>query len=234
MPGLIGMSVHTDVVYLRELGRPDPATEPDAPAVSTMRSVLRGLDFHRLTSSLAAGRSEAADEILREAIDSVQRAGADLLVLTANTIHTMLDDWHDLIRIPVLPISRATLAAARARGHRRLGLIGTARTVSSGLYTAEAAEFGCEIVPPSPAVAAEIDDLIQRRLIAGIATEPEAAVVLQAIAAFADEDVDAVVLGCTDLTLLVPHLQAAPLPLLDSTVLHARAARRAALTGELP
>lgn len=232
VPGFVGMSVHTDCVYLREFNRADPL--PDSPPrVSHMRSVLRGIDFELLTSSFKAGRREAADRLILDAIDAVQGSGADFLVITANTMNSLLDDYRGAIRLPVLDIASPVLAEAQAQGLSRLGLIGTGHTVASGMYEARAGVFGCEILRPSAEIADAVDAIIFASLTRGIATETEAQVVRDAVRWFADQGAEAVILGCTDITLLDGLLGDCALPLLDSTVLHARAARQVALSGEL-
>lgn len=232
IPGFVGMSVHTDCVYLREFNRAVSAAD-GSPRVSHMNSVLRGIDFEHLTTSFAAGRGDEADRLMLDAIDAVQRAGADFLVVTANTMNSLLDRYAEAIQLPVLDIAAPVLAETQSRGFARLGLLGTGHTVASGMYEARAAAFGCEILRPSPEIAETINALIFSSLTRGIAGEAEARPVLDAVRWFADRGADAVILGCTDITLLTGRLDAAAVPLLDSTVLHARAARRAALTGEL-
>lgn len=236
VPGLVGMSVHTDCVYLRELNRADPPLDSSLdprPRVSHLASVLRGIDFESLTGSFKAGRRETADRLMLDAIEAVQAAGADFIVITANTMNSLLDDYREAIRLPVLDIAAPVLAAAQARGFSRLGLIGTGHTVASGMYEGRAAAYGCEILRPSAEIAAAVDAIIFESLTRGIAGEAEARVVREAVQWFADRGAEAVILGCTDITLLTELLSDTALPLLDSTVLHARAARQVALLGDL-
>lgn len=232
VPGLIGMSVHTDCVYLQEINRANPQNGLE-PQVSSIRLVLQAINFQQLTSDLNGGRRNDVDAVIRQAVTTVQHAGADFLVVTANTINGMLDGLDDAVNVPVLDITRPVFTEAREQGHTRLGLLGTRQTVESGLYEACAAEFGCSIINPSVEIADAINEAIFHRLIRGIRTDKDVQTVLEAVAWFETRGADAVILGCTDLTLLTGQLGATPVPLLDSTVLHARAAYYAATTGDI-
>lgn len=232
VPGLIGMSVHTDCVYLQEINRANPQNEVE-PQVSSTRLVLQAINFQQLTLDLNGGRRDDAGAVIRQAVSAVQQAGADFLVVTANTINGMLDELDDAVTVPVLDITRAVFAEAREQGLSRLGLLSTRQTVESGLYQATAAEFGCSVITPSAEIADAVNDAIFHRLIRGVCTDGDVRTVLESVSWFEAQGADSVILGCTDLTLLAGRFDSSPLPLLDSTVLHARAAYYAATTGDI-
>jgi aspartate racemase len=225
VPGLVGMSVHTDCVYLREINAADPRNASE-PQVSNTNMVLHAINFEYLIGTVAAHRPNDTQALLRDAVTTLQQASVDFLVVTANTLHTALDDIQDAIKVPVLDITRAVLVHAREQGFASLGLLSTRQTLASGIYERTAEDLSISIVRPSAQIAQDIETAILRRLIRGLINERDVALVLDAISWFADNGADAVILGCTDLTLLSEGLGDVPLPLLDSTVLHARAARR--------
>lgn len=232
LPGLIGMSVHTDCVYLQEISRANPLNKVE-PQVSSTRLVLHAINFEQLTSDLTGGRRKDAEAVIRQAVAAVQQAGANFLVVTANTISGMLEGLDDAVSVPVLDITRAVFSEAQELGLTRLGLLGTRQTVESGLYQESAAEFGCSIITPSAEIADAVNEAIFHRLIRGVCTDQDVQTVLGAVSWFESQGADSVILGCTDLTLLAGKLYPSPVPLLDSTVLHARAAYYAATTGDI-
>jgi aspartate racemase len=231
-PGIIGMSVHTDRVYLREVNR---GSEPGGavPRISSIRLVLRGTDFEQLSTALNEGLRDEAEGIVREAMGSVERAGADFLVVTANLVNAVMGELLRGSSLPVLDIARPVLAEAQSRGLTRLGLLSTLGTAGSGMYSERAADYGSSVIAPSPEIAHAVHEAIVYRLVRGIVSDDDVRTVLEAVSWYADQGAEAVILGCTDLTLLADRLHGSPLPLLDSTVLHARAARYVALTGDL-
>lgn len=232
VPGLIGMSVHTDCVYLQEINRANPRNSVE-PQVSSIKMVLQAIDFGQLIADLKTGRRAEAEVSIRQALAAVQRAGADFLVVTANTVSAMLDDMADAVSVPVLDITQAVFTAAREQGLSRLGLLSTSSTASSGIYQDGAAAYGCSVIIPPAGIAEAVDEAIFQRLIRGICIEQDVTTILDAVSWFKGQGADSVILGCTDMTLLAEHLTLSPLPLLDSTVLHARAAHYVATTGDL-
>ncbi|MGA7207033.1 MAG: aspartate/glutamate racemase family protein, partial [Specibacter sp.] len=162
-PGLIGMSVHTDCVYLQEINRAN-LPEGAEPQVSSIKMVLQAIDFGQLIADIKTGRQGEAETSIRQALAAVQRAGVDFLVVTANTVSAMLDDMPDAVSVPVLDITKAVFAAAREQGLSRLGLLSTSQTAKSGLYQDRAAEFGCSVITPPPGIAEAIDEAIFQRL----------------------------------------------------------------------
>lgn len=232
VPGLIGMSVHTDCVYLQQINRA-AAQDGGEPQVSSTKMILHAINFRQLTSELNNGRRAEAESVIRQAVAAVQQAGAGFLVVTANTVNSMLRDLQDAVSVPVLDIARPVFVEARDRNLSRLGLLSTKQTAASGMYQDRAEEFGASIITPPPVVAEAVNEAIFHRLVRGICTDEDAKTVLHAVAWFAQQGAEAVILGCTDLTLLIDRLGTACLPLLDSTVLHAHAAYRMAMTGDI-
>lgn len=232
VPGLIGMSVHTDCVYLQEINGANPLNTVE-PQVSSIRMVLQAIDFGQLIADIKTGRQDEAEASIRQALEAVQRAGADFLVVTANTVSAMLEDLADAVSVPVLDITQAVFAAAREQGLSRSGLLSTSQTAKSGIYQDGAAAHGCSVIVPPAGIAEAIDEAIFQRLIRGICREQDVTTILDAVSWFKGQGADSVILGCTDLTLLAEQFTLSPLPLLDSTVLHARAAHYVATTGDL-
>jgi len=166
-------------------------------------------------------------ELMLSSAHKLARAGADFLICPDNTIHQALP-W--LVRrspLPWLHIAEVVATHAAERGFRRLGLTGTRYLVDSEVYPEKLAARGIDYLRPSPVERAEINRIIFEELIAGV-FRPEAVACLQrVIARMKDEGCDAVVLGCTEIPLIMND-DNSPLPTLDSTRLLARAALRRA------
>jgi len=166
-------------------------------------------------------------ELMLSSAHKLARAGADFLICPDNTIHQALP-W--LVRrspLPWLHIAEVVAAHAAERGFRRLGLTGTRYLVASEVYPEKLAARGIDYLRPSHVERAEINRIIFEELIAGV-FRPEAVACLQrVIARMKNEGCDAVVLGCTEIPLIMND-DNSPLPTLDSTRLLARAALRRA------
>ena len=156
--------------------------------------------------------------------------GADFLICPDNTIHRALPAVAARSPRPWLHIAEVVAAEAAARGFRRLALTGTRYLVESEVYPEQLTARGLAYVRPDAAERAEIDRIIMDELVYGV-LRPEAVATFQrVIARLAGEGCDAVVLGCTEIPLLIDDASS-PLPTLDSTRLLARAALRRAIAG---
>ena len=157
--------------------------------------------------------------------------GADFLICPDNTIHQALPHVEPQSPLPWLHIADTVAAQAVARGFRRLAVTGTRWLVDSEVYPRKLAAYGLEYVRPNPAERDAINRIIMDELVYGI-VRPEAADGLRQVVARmkGEEGCDAVVLGCTELPLIMDDASS-PLPTLDSTRLLARAALRRAVQG---
>lgn len=231
VPGLVGMSVHTDCAYLQGI---NAAASQPVPQVSSIRILLQAIDFDGFTQAIQGDDFSPALRVLLEGSRALERAGADFLVVTSNTGGALLAQAGEDPPLPILDITRAVLSNAEEQGLTKLGLLSTSETARSGIYQARAADYGCTVINPPQEVAAKIDEMIFKRLIRGVLLDADLETIRRSVALFADAGADAVILGCTDITLFGDRLGAdTTVPLLDSTVLHAMAIRYAADTGDL-
>lgn len=167
-------------------------------------------------------------ELMLASAEKLARIGAELLICPDNTIHQALPHVEPRSPRPWLHIAEVVAEAAAGRGFRRLGLTGTRWLVDSDVYPDKLAARGLSYVRPSAAERDELDRIIMDELVHGV-LRPEAAATFQrVIGRMKDEGCDAVVLGCTEIPLLVSDANS-PLPTLDSTRLLARAALRRAV-----
>ena len=155
-------------------------------------------------------------------------AGADFLICPDNTIHQAFPQVAAASPRPWLHIAEVVASEAIARGYRRLGLLGTRWLVASEVYPVALAARGLDFVRPSDAERDEMSRRIMNELVAGIFRPTTVAYFQEIILSLQAKDCDAVVLGCTEIPLLIDDGNS-PLPTLDSTRLLARAALRRAV-----
>jgi aspartate racemase len=154
----------------------------------------------------------------------LQAAGADFLICPDNTIHIAFPHVAKESPLPWLHIAEVVAGAAHAKGFRRIGILGTRYTMEGPVYPEKLGALGLEHRTPRPAEIEELNRIIFEELVGGLFTEDSLAVFQAVIQRLGTEEgCDAVVLGCTEIPLLVPE-ERSPLPTLDSTRLLAQAA----------
>jgi aspartate racemase len=169
-------------------------------------------------------------ELMLVSADKLARIGAEFLICPDNTIHQALPYVVPRSPLPWLHIAEVVAAEAVEGGFRRLGLTGTRWLVESEVYPEKLAACGLECVRPDAAEREEINRIIMDELVCGV-FKPEAITTFQrVIGRMKDDGCDAVVLGCTEIPLIMDDSNS-PLPTLDSTRLLARAALRRAVQG---
>ena len=187
--------------------------------------VLHSVDFAPIAAMQSAGNWAEAARVLGDAGAGLKQAGAEALLIATNTMHLVAAEIEAASGLQVLHIVDATAEALRAAGVRRAGLLGTRFTMTHGFYRERMAQrFGIEVITPDEAGRAGVHRLIYEELCHG-RFEPASRELLRAqTAALAERGAEAVILGCTELGLLLPAGSDAALPLVDSTQCQARAA----------
>lgn len=229
--GLLGgMSPESTILYYRELNA--LVRERTGDPAASARVLLHAVDFAALSALQRAGDWDAAGAELAEAARGLVAGGAELVLITANTMHVVAGAVRDALgfNVELLHIGDVVAAALERLGHDRVLLTGTAYTMELPFLREHLAARGLAVEVPGDADRAWLQETIYAELTRGIVT-PEAAARFGALLdAAAARGVGAVVLGCTELGLLVTERPAAAAPvLLDTLQLHARAAVDAAL-----
>jgi aspartate racemase len=166
---------------------------------------------------------QGVGELMLASAHKLARIGADFLICPDNTIHQALPYVEPRSPLPWLHIAETVAAAAAARGFRRLGLLGTRWLVDSEVYPDKLAPRGLEWMRPDPAERMEINRIIMDELVCGVFKPEAVAYHRRVIERMKEAGCDAVVLGCTEIPLIISDSNSA-LPTLDSTRLLARAA----------
>jgi aspartate racemase len=173
---------------------------------------------------------QGVGELMLSSANKLAKTGADFLICPDNTIHQALPYLETRSPLPWLHIAEIVAAQAKERGFRRLGLTGTRYLVESEVYPDKLAALGLEYLRPNTPEREEINRIIFEELVYGV-FKPEAVSHFQGVMRrMKDEGCDAVVLGCTEIPLIMNDANS-PLPTLDSTRLLARAALRRAVQG---
>ena len=179
------------------------------------------------------GDWQGVGELMLSSANKLAKTGADFLVCPDNTIHQGFPYVVARSPLPWLHIAEVVAAEAVQRKFRRVGLTGTKWLVRGDVYPDKLAARGLEYLRPSSADAEEIDRIIMEELVYGV-FKPEAVATFQrVIRGMKEEGCDSVVLGCTEIPLIISDSNS-PLPTLDSTRLLARAALRRAYEGTIP
>jgi aspartate racemase len=186
--------------------------------------------FARYTGCLERGDWDGVADLMLASADKLARAGADFLICPDNTIHAAFDRVAPRSPLPWLHIAEVVADVAAERRYSRLGLLGTRWLVDSEVYPAALAVRGLEWVRPGERERDEIDRIIMTELVRGVFTPAAVACHQRVIEGMRAGGCDAVVLGCTEIPLIIGDGNS-PLPTLDSTRLLARAALLRAVHG---
>ena len=225
--GLIGgMSWESTAVYYRIINE---TVKAERGGLHSARVVLVSVDFAEIEACQAAGDWETAGVFLAAAARQVAMAGADFLVLCTNTMHRVAAAIEDAVTIPLLHIADATAEAIRRHGIPVVGLLGTRYTMEQDFYRGRLEErHGLEVVVPDDRDREIVDSVIYRELCLGEVKESSRQRFQEVIQRLVARGAGGVILGCTEIGLLV-RAEDAPVPLFDTAEIHARAAARRSL-----
>jgi aspartate racemase len=184
--------------------------------------------FAEYVYCLERGDLQGVGELMLRSAQKLAHAGADFLICPDNTIHQAFSYVEPRSPLPWLHIAEIVAAEAHARKFQRVGLTGTAWLVRSEVYPEKLAGQGIEYVRPTDAERDEIGRIIMEELVYGLFKPTSIAYFQDVIQSFKNQACDAVVLGCTEIPLIINDANS-PLPTLDSTRLLARAALRRAV-----
>ncbi len=227
--GLLGgMTCESSLEYYRLI---NDGIRKGLGGIHSAKSVMLSVDFGDISPLLEAGDWDGIVELLATAARRIECAGADFLVICTNTIHKLADEIARSISIPILNIIDATAAAIREQNLTRVGLLGTRFTMSEDFYRRRLLDrHGIQTLIPDADQIEFIQHTIMDELSVGIVDPGSQQEFHRIIASLESRGAQGVILGCTEIPLLVRQ-QAGGLPLLDTTAIHARAAVAMALAG---
>lgn len=218
--GLIGgIGPESTIQYYRQIVAGYRARTKDG---SYPPVVVTSIDMTKMLTLMGEGRFAEVTEFLRGELWRLARAGAGFGVLTSNTPHLVFEELQELSPIPLISIVEVARAAAQARGLRRVGLVGTRFTMEGGFYSKVFSTSGIAVVAPLAGERAVIHERYMGELVQGVFRAETRAEFLAVLATLRlREGIDGVVLGGTELPLLLTEPSYNGLPVLDTTRLHA-------------
>lgn len=226
MIGLIGgMSWESTALYYRIINE---QIKQQLGGLHSARSLMYSVDFQEIEKLQVAGEWQQAGEILADAARSLEKGGADFIVLCTNTMHKVANQITDAVDIPLLHIADATAQRIRQAGVKRVGLLATAFTMEQDFYKGRLAQSEIEVLVPDAAGRKVVHDIIYQELCLGIIRDESRTRYREIIAELVAQGAEAIILGCTEITLLV-KAEDASVPLFDTTLIHAEDAVKLAL-----
>ena len=227
--GLVGgMSWESSAVYYRDLNL---GVQKRLGGLSSPRLVLSTVDFAELTDLEETERWDQIGELLAEAGRGVERAGADFLLLCTTTFHRVADQVEAAVDIPLLHLADVVAEACLAQDATAVGLIGTRVAMSEDFFADRLARHGVSVIMPAPEHHDWLNSAIYDELVHGRVVDATRRRVLAVVDELWDAGAGGVLLGCTELELLIKQADA-ELPVYPCTTLHVNAALDRALGPE--
>jgi aspartate racemase len=227
--GLIGgMSWESSAEYYRFVNE---AVRDRLGGLHSADCVMRSVDFTQIEPLQRNGDWEGAGALLAAEAQALVAAGAELIVLCTNTMHKVAAAIEAAVAIPLLHIADPTAAAIKAAGVARVGLLGTRFTMEQAFYHERLRAHGLDVLVPGEAARERVHRVIYDELCLGIVRDDSRTAYRDIIRELVADGAEAIILGCTEIALLVGAADAT-VPLFDTTALHAQAAVDAALAGE--
>lgn len=226
--GLLGgMSWESSAEYYRLVNE---AVRAQLGGLHSADCVLRSVDFAAIESLQSAGRWDDAGALLGREAQALAAAGAELLVLCTNTMHKVAGAITAVVpNVPFVHIADTTAHALQVAGHTRVGLLATAYTMEQDFYVGRLREqHGLDVLVPGDEDRALVHQIIYDELCLGVVRDESREAYREVIDDLVARDVTAVILGCTEIGLLVGDSDAS-VPLFDTTRLHAQRAVELAL-----
>jgi aspartate racemase len=225
--GMIGgMSWESSIEYYRTINE---ATRDALGGLHSAKSIMYSVEFAEIEALQHAGRWDEAARILIQAAQSLERANADFVLICTNTMHKLYDDVQRQIRIPMLHIADATAEVIKAGGLGKVGLLGTRFTMEEDFYKGRLiAKYDLEVIVPTVEEMQAVHRIIYEELCAGKIIAASKQTYIEIIKRVVGEGAEGVILGCTEIGLLVKQ-EDSSVPLFDTAEIHAKAAVKYAL-----
>lgn len=228
--GLLGgMSWESTIPYYRQINQ---HIKQQLGGLHSAKIILYSVDFADIEALQRSGDWDRAGELLAEAAVKLQAAGADCLVLCTNTMHKVAAVIETAVTIPLLHIADATAEAILQAGLSKVALLGTRFTMEQDFYKKRLTEsYGLEVLVPDEESRALVHQVIYQELCLGLVKPDSRLQYQQIMADLVVQGAEAIILGCTEIALLVSAEDCA-MPLFDTTFLHAQKAADYALEQE--
>jgi aspartate racemase len=225
--GLIGgMSWESSLLYYQNINQ---TVKEKLGGHHSAKCILFSVDFQEIIDLQHQGKWDEATKIMIDSAQKLEAAGADLIVICTNTMHKMAKEVEESVSIPLLHIADATAKEIVNAGIKKVALLGTAFTMEQDFYKGRLAEqFGLDVIVPNETDRKIIHEIIYQELCLGIINDESREAYLKIINSLSEQGAEAIILGCTEITLLISQDHCS-IPVYDTTRLHAESAVDSAL-----
>ena len=219
--GIIGgMSWESTVPYYQIINR---TIKAELGGFHSAKILLYSVDFAEIEHYQSTDQWDKSADVLADVALRLQNAGADFIVIATNTMHKVVPQIQQRIRIPILHIAEVTAATLLANKISKVGLLGTKYTLTQDFYKSKIIEAGIEVLVPNETDIEIVNDVIYNELCCGQISPVAKKKFLAIIDRFAANGAQGVILGCTEIGMLIKQ-EDTHLPVFDTTYLHARKA----------
>lgn len=224
--GLIGgMSWESTAIYYRSANE---LVRDRLGGLHSAKVQLDSLNFQEISNLQKAAAWQEAGDILAQSARRLEASGSEMILICTNTMHLLIDEVEAAVQIPVLHIGDVAGEAVRRQGLKKVGLLGTAFTMEKDFYRDRIASHGIEVIVPAQSDREIIHSAIFDELALGVSSESTRQAFRDIIAKLVSEGAEGIILGCTEIELLVTDDDSA-VPLFPTAALHIQAAIDAAL-----
>lgn len=219
--GLLGgMSWESTVSYYQIINE---EIKKQLGGLHSAKIVMYSVDFSEIEECQMKGEWDKSANILSHACQSLEKAGADFILICTNTMHKVAPQIQSSISIPLIHIAEATAQSILDHKISKVVLLGTKYTMTEMFYKEKLIDAGIDVIVPNDVDIEIINDIIFKELCLGIISETSKQAYLKVIGKLIEEGAQGVILGCTEIGLLI-HESDLDLPVFDTTLIHAKKA----------
>ena len=219
--GLIGgMSWESTVTYYKIINE---TVKEKLGGLHSAKCILYSVDFQEIEECQANGNWEKSGEILGEAANNLEKAGADFIVICTNTMHKVVNQIKEKISIPILHIAEMTAEKILEKGLKNIALLGTKYTMEQDFYKSKLIEKGINVIIPDKNDIEIINEVIYDELCLGTINSNSKKKFLEIVDKLRSKGAEGIILGCTEIGLLIKNADT-DVPLFDTAIIHAEQA----------
>lgn len=219
--GLIGgMSWESSVTYYQVI---NTVVKAQLGGLHSAKCILYSVDFQEIEACQAQGDWERSADILIQAAQSLQKAGADFIIICTNTMHKVADKIQVAISIPILHIAEVTAQKLKKQNIKTVALLGTKYTMEQDFYKQVIIDNGINVLIPNDKERQIINDVIYHELCLGTISVKSKQAYLDIIQSLVTQGAEGIILGCTEIGLLIQQSDTT-IPLFDTSLIHAESA----------
>lgn len=219
--GLIGgMSWESTVTYYKIINE---TVKEKLGGLHSAKCILYSVDFQEIEECQANGNWEKSGEILGEAANNLEKAGAEFIVICTNTMHKVVNQIKEKISIPILHIAEMTAEKILEKGLKNIALLGTKYTMEQDFYKSKLIEKGINVIIPDKNDIEIINEVIYDELCLGTINSDSKKKFLEIVDKLRSKGAEGIILGCTEIGLLIKN-EDTDVPLFDTAIIHAEQA----------